>query len=117
MSATSVTSVGLGLAGDKVSPVSNIEHVLNINSANNGDTIADNVTVVFVTLDDDFEINLPMASTALGRSVVFQTSATSDGTLAINDVYGSSYEFSEALTCLTVMSNGKEWVVSGLYTD
>lgn len=117
MGATTSEGHGLGEAGDKVLPKSNVSNVLFSSSDNDGDTINSNVEAVFCTFDDDYTLILPLASTMVGRSVYFRSRGTNGHTVTINDIYGSPYNFSSSYVHMTIISDGNEWQIRDWYTD
>lgn len=108
MSATT----GLGVSGPK-----NKNDVLFISCLNNNDTINDNITKVFINLDADMEIFLPDPKKSCGKIISFLTRETHGNTITLNHVYGIDYGFDASNSCLSIISNGKEWVVCGLYQE
>ena len=97
MGATSSEGTGLGAAGDKVLPASNINKVLFASSANDGDTISSDVESVFCNFDDNYTLILPLANTMTGRSIYFRSRATNGHTVTLNAVYSNeSWGFSSS---------------------
>jgi hypothetical protein len=116
MGAQSVTGVGLGSAGLKVAPVSNVNHVMFANSNNDGNTIGDAITVVFLEFDADYTLNLPNPQTSVGKMIYFRSRATGH-TVTLNNIGTNPYSFSSSYVNFTVISDGSVWNITNWYSD
>ncbi len=117
MGASSVTGTGNGEAGVKVNPLSNVENVLFAASANDGDTIASNVNVVFLAGDGNYTLVLPSAETKVGCEIFFRTRDLDGNTVVLDGIYGDEYSVTNDYINIRVISDGSEWTINNYYTD
>jgi hypothetical protein len=114
MSASSVTGKGLGEAGVKATTHSNVSNSLFVSVANDGDTIADNITAVFLTIESDYTLYLPNPADKVGSLINFK-SQNVGGTIHFNEVYGGTWNFSSSYVSFSLISDGNEWSVFSWY--
>ena len=107
MTASSVTGTGLGTAGPKAEPIGNVENVLFVSSANNNETVTDNIEAIFINFDNSFTLNLPLPKTKVGRTITLRNGSSTNGhTLTLNAVYdNSNWTFSSNHTTAVLMSD------------
>lgn len=118
MGASSVTGIGSGESGVKVGPLSNVENVLFATVANDGNTIASNVNVVFLKGGgDNYTLTLPSARTKVGCEIFFRTRDLDGSTITLDGIYGDEYEISDSYINIKVISDGSEWTIISSYSD
>lgn len=116
MGATTTEGTGLGVAGEKALPTSNVSNVLFANSTKDGMTLDANINIVFLTFDNNYTLNLQPASNMTGKTVYFRSRGTGH-TVTINNIYGNPYNFSSSYVHFVVISDGHEWQIMSWYSD